>query len=157
MGTDPRARLKIEGLLPGLGGSRWEVTSDDDPSYNCVGWALGDAEHWWEPVRPMRWPEGVPREDTVEAYLAVFAIAGFTACDTADPEPGFEKVVIYGEQSGFTHAARQLPDGTWTSKLGALEDIEHDDPRSLEGSCFGRVVAFLRRPVAAVDPRSAST
>lgn len=40
---------------------------------------------------------------------------------------------------------RQLPDGKWTSKLGALEDIEHDRLDALEGDDYGRVVAYMKR------------
>jgi hypothetical protein len=43
-----------------------------------------------------------------------------------------------------THAARQLPNGRWSSKLGKLEDIEHalDD---ICGSAYGSVVPVLKR------------
>jgi hypothetical protein len=43
-----------------------------------------------------------------------------------------------------THAARQLPDGTWTSKLGISEDIQHalDD---LAGAVYRAVVQILKR------------
>ncbi|MBI4658306.1 MAG: hypothetical protein HY735_05550 [Verrucomicrobia bacterium] len=64
-------------------------------------------------------------------------------------EPDFEKVVLnVDEQHGrVTHAARQLPDGRWTSKLGPQWDINH----LLEGLCgprpaYGDVAQILRRP-----------
>lgn len=36
-----------------------------------------------------------------------------------------------------SHAARQLPNGRWTSKCGQAEDIEHD-LRDLEGRLYGK-------------------
>ncbi len=41
--------------------------------------------------------------------------------------------------------ARQLADGSWTSKLGGLEDITHPGISDLSGREYGRVVIFLRR------------
>lgn len=45
-----------------------------------------------------------------------------------------------------THAARQLPNGRWTSKLGFLEDIEHD-LHDVAGEAYGTVVVLLKRPM----------
>jgi hypothetical protein len=42
------------------------------------------------------------------------------------------------------HAARQLPTGHWTSKLGESEDIEHR-LHDLEGLIYGQVVLVLAR------------
>ncbi len=53
-------------------------------------------------------------------------------------------MAIY-EQGGETqHMARQLPSGHWTSKLGDLDDIEHD-LSALEGIEYGRVAMILAR------------
>ena len=41
-------------------------------------------------------------------------------------------------------AAGRLPSGKWTSKLGSLEDIEHE-LRDLEGRHYGRVQLILKR------------
>jgi hypothetical protein len=46
-----------------------------------------------------------------------------------------------------THAARLLPSGLWTSKLGEWEDIEHD-LLALEGDVYGTVALLLKRPCA---------
>jgi regulator of protease activity HflC (stomatin/prohibitin superfamily) len=42
------------------------------------------------------------------------------------------------------HAARQLPSGMWTSKLGALEDIEHQ-LEGLAGDRYGKIGQILKR------------
>jgi hypothetical protein len=50
------------------------------------------------------------------------------------------------DQAAPKHAARQLASGRWTSKIGVLEDIEHD-LRDLEGDEYGKVVVVIKRPV----------
>jgi hypothetical protein len=57
-----------------------------------------------------------------------------------------EKVALYATDEGPAHAARQLSNGRWTSKLGRDEDIEHE-LEGLAGSHYGAVVQFLQRQV----------
>jgi len=60
-------------------------------------------------------------------------------------EDGWEKIAIFADEQGEPlHAARQLPSGRWTSKLGADVDIEHD-LAALEGDLYGKVACFLKR------------
>jgi hypothetical protein len=40
-----------------------------------------------------------------------------------------------------------LVDGSWTSKLGPDDDIEHPTPESLAGGAYGNVVRTLKRPI----------
>jgi hypothetical protein len=138
----------LEELFPGLAETGYRITSPPDDSYNCIAWAVGVTHQWWWPlgdVTKSNWPQGVPRQETVEAFLATLAICSFTICDTADLESGFEKIAIYADARGSpSHAARQLENGRWTSKLGVREDIEHD-LHALEGTEYGKVVAIVRR------------
>jgi hypothetical protein len=73
-----------------------------------------------------------------------FATVGFENCSTDEWEPGFEKIALFARDGVPQHAARQLATGRWTSKLGAMEDIEHD-LRDLEGTLYGSVVLFMKR------------
>lgn len=58
---------------------------------------------------------------------------------------GFQKVAFFVGANGVpTHAARQLPSGLWTSKLGEWEDIEHT-LHALEGDIYGTVALLLKR------------
>jgi hypothetical protein len=83
----------------------------------------------------------------VEAFRAAFATLGYAVCAGAEPESGFEKVALFAGAHGVpTHAARQLPSGRWTSKLGELEDIEHA-LHDLTGLVYGSVVLVLKRPL----------
>lgn len=43
--------------------------------------------------------------------------------------------------------ARQLPSGAWTSKLGGLEDIEHEALDAINCDSYGEPVQFLKRPM----------
>lgn len=57
------------------------------------------------------------------------------------------KVAIYVDDSGDpSHAARQTSSGKWTSKMGELEDIEHDGLSALEGKACGTVARIMKRP-----------
>ena len=61
-------------------------------------------------------------------------------------EAGHEKVALYADDQGeWTHVARQLPDGWWTSKLGPDEDILHRTPQALAGDLYGQVQAIMKR------------
>lgn len=91
------------------------------------------------------WPPGVPREETLAAFEAAYDTLGYSRCESAQFEPGFTKVAVYAKGTVPAHAARQLPDGRWTSKLGEREDIEHLTPELLEGEVYGYVSLILRR------------
>jgi hypothetical protein len=59
---------------------------------------------------------------------------------------GIEKIAIFVDaKQAPTHAARQLPDGRWTSKFGCLEDMSHLLQQA-EGSFYGKVARYMSRP-----------
>jgi len=126
------------------------MTSPVDPDYNCIAWAAGIVNDWWWPLfdgRKTTWPVNLPREVTLAALRAVFASFGYSVLSDDSLELHFEKVAIFTDAPGVpTHAARQLPNGRWTSKLGLSEDIEHD-LRAVEGDIYGTVALILKRPV----------
>ena len=138
----------LERLFPGLRGAVYAVTSPAQPDYNCVAWATGDDSRWWWPdeFEQYYWPEEAQRRSTLDAFVDAFRTLGFEICGDSTLEPGWEKAAIYAKEDGTpTHAARQLPDGTWTSKLGQLEDIQHAEVDHVSGTAYGRPVLFLRR------------
>ena len=145
-------REVIRQLFPRLREDQAEITSLRDFRYNCVAWAAGDVSRWWWPTEPTvaYWPDGVAREETVMRFIEAFATLGYEAASTGDPEPDIEKVAIFALKNVPTHVARQLPNGSWTSKLGSLEDISHRDIYSLSGSEYGEVVVFLQRRTTSV-------
>jgi hypothetical protein len=112
-----------------------------------MAWAAGHNDLWWEPPPDGYWPPNIPADGSVEAAVRLFEHLGYRCTDIndQDSEEGVEKIAIYGDDSGYTHAARQRQGGGWTSKLGKLQDIEHATLDSLLGSDYGRVVQIMRK------------
>jgi hypothetical protein len=88
----------------------------------------------------------VPREHTIEAYQKAFEASGFAVCSSAALEPGLQKVALYATGTEPQHAARQLPTGSWTSKIGISDDIEHETLEALEGEDYSKVVLIMQQP-----------
>jgi hypothetical protein len=141
----------LEDLFPALRGKAYQITSPASDRYNCIAWAAGVVNDWWWPFGdPTKtfWPAGVPRQESLGAFQAAFATLGYIVCANAAPEVGHEKIALFADALGCpTHAARQLTTGRWTSKLGELEDIEHD-LTWLEGTEYGLVVLVMKRAPA---------
>jgi len=139
----------IKALFPRLRAAPFRVTSLPDPVYNCVAWAAGVTDDWWWPLEnptEAYWPDGVLRVRTLETIREVFATFAYAVCPGEGLEIDFEKIARFADALGVpTHAARQLPTGLWTSKLGRGEDIEHS-LHDLEGHLYGAVVLVMKRP-----------
>jgi hypothetical protein len=138
----------IETLFPSLRNSLFQITSPAARDYNCIAWAAGDTTRWWWPAPDTDvayWPAGVDLEETLDAFVAAFATLGYAPCADEESEPGYQKVALFAMALVPTHAARQLPSGRWTSKLGLREDIEHD-LQAVSGDVYGKVVMLLKRP-----------
>jgi len=136
--------------FPLLNASNHHDQSPEDDTYNCIAWALNDNSTWWDPAPgdTYAWPDGLPRELTLEVYVSLFQRFGFARCDNVDLETGFQKVALYAYDDGdFAHVARQLNTGRWTSKLGTWQDIEHATLDVLGGPYYGRVACILRKPI----------
>jgi hypothetical protein len=135
------------GAFPLLTEANHRITSPASRSYNCIAWAAGDTEAWWWPDSDEigYWPAGAVREETVAGFVAAFRSLGYEVCESGVAESGVEKVAIFALRGLPTHAARQLPSGRWSSKLGPQEDIEHT-LEALDGPVYGSIVAVLRRP-----------
>jgi hypothetical protein len=127
--------------------SCYDDVSAYDLQYNCIAWAAHDTTDWWEPDPDdlYYWPQGVPRVYTEAAYIQAYESVGFKRCGDAALETGVEKIALYTYNGQPTHAARQLPDGTWTSKLGPFEDIKHVDLACLEGPLYGEPTVYMMR------------
>jgi hypothetical protein len=92
------------------------------------------------------WLVATPPDDFgIGVLVQAFRALGYEECEGEHPEPRFEKVALYGSGAFYTHAARQLPNGEWTSKLGAEIDIEHRTPDDVAGGIYGEVVQIMKR------------
>jgi type VI secretion system secreted protein VgrG len=121
--------------FPRLGGN-FEVLAPRTKVYNCIAWSIGITNRWV-------WPGY-----TISAFDQLYGSYGYRRISTKDYrlQPGVQKIVLYGHVSKngrikCTHGARQLADGTWTSKLGKLPLIRHMSPDALNGPSYGRPIA----------------
>jgi hypothetical protein len=139
----------LDEFIKGLLGWDYDVTSDPDPLYNCIAFAVGDESIFWDPVAEgdgYYWPEGAPREYTLDAYVRAFELFGFARCDGDAVEKGYDKIAIYLGADGGIHAAKQIDEHHWKSKLGRWHDIQHELNALVEE--YGEVRVFMRRPRA---------
>ena len=141
--------INITAKFPDLTAAGYTRTSLPSIHYNCIAWAAGDDSRWWEPdpIGMFYWPDGVRREYSMRAYVAVFEKLGFQRCDNPSLEADHEKIAIYVKGGRTTHAAKQLADGRWSSKLGDWDDIIHVLD-GLNGGTYGAHSIYLRRPKA---------
>jgi hypothetical protein len=128
----PEAELEL--TFPNLRASDYRIAGPATNQLNCIAWAVGDQDAWWQAdLADAYWPEGIPTDGTIPSLVALFQFLGYEVCDTHEFEQNFEKVAIYGKGAEYTHAARQTADGRWTSKLGQSAQIEHATLDALTG------------------------
>jgi len=125
-------------------------TSEASKSYNCIAWAAGDSARFWWPIGGF-WPSNVSRKLVIDSFIDAFATLGYMECGNGDLESGYEKVAIYEKNCVPKHAARQLPNANWTSKLGRNIDIEHTleelDKIQYISDRYGQVTRFMKRKI----------
>lgn len=130
--------------FPSLKSVQHDAISLPTVQYNCIAFAAGVSDEWWEFSEGYRWP-GENRTEFIESLVTVFLNLGYDRCADGRLEGGFHKVALYADGIFYTHASRQREDGFWESKLGLDEDIEHEIPESLEGHLYGRINTFMRK------------
>jgi hypothetical protein len=126
--------------FPRLGGD-YEVLGPATKTYNCIAWSIGITNQWvWPGAR-------------VEDFDRLYGANGYRRITTLDysRQPGVDKIVLYGKRNpdgtwAATHGARQLADGSWSSKLGELPLIRHLDPNDVDGTVYGVPLAVFTRP-----------
>ena len=137
---------KIRKDFPNLTNQNHFITSPDTFNYNCIAWAFGIDNRWMEPANPdSYWPFQTVSVNPLEAMVLACRENGYEKCAGPDLEAGFIKVAIYVGPEGPRHIAIQLESGHWASKLGALEDIQHDTLACLEGKEYGKAQVFLKK------------
>jgi len=130
----------IDEEFPGVD---YRITSEQDNYYNCIAWAAGYNDDWWSHDEDYRWIG--ERGPGIQNLVSLFNALGYAECNSDLPEAGYVKVALYAKEGNWTHAARQLENGRWTSKLGIYEDIEHAAPQDLCGGLYGQVHSVMRR------------
>lgn len=135
---------QLSSKWPNLNGN-FEYTSIETKNYNCVAWAVHITH---KRIQFDYLDDGEPdMEQNVSRYIEFYIKEGFEVCENDLLENGIEKIVLYcyTDSLEFSHVARQLEDGEWTSKMGDLEDISHRTVDTLVGSFYGKPHIYLKR------------
>ena len=140
---------RAEEILKAFPGLRYDlgfqITSPSNHDYNCIAWALGKDDCWMWPEEDAEgvtaWP-GSSVDTDIQSLMEAFKRLGFEECDDECLEEGKLKIALYcyPGTTECTHAARQLANGLWTSKLGESNDIQHSTPYTIQGRLYGNVV-----------------
>jgi hypothetical protein len=126
-------------------------TSEPNDDYNCIAWACEMNDIWLWPGEnnsSSEWPNNIPRILNKTAFIKLFELFGYKILTDKNSSLEFktQKIAIYiDELNKPTHAARQLQNGKWTSKIGRNLDIEHDNLSCLEGPAYGKVDIIMAR------------
>lgn len=133
----------------------FEITSPQTPNYNCIAWAYNYNDRWMWPAPCATggldgvcyWPDDVTKTPDVDSFIEAFRKKGYEICDNADFDERFQKIALYVKPGTkeCTHAARQLRNSFWTSKLGRENDIQHGTPYTIEGNNYGEVYCIMSR------------
>ncbi len=94
------------------------------------------------------WPEEVPCDEHKESLIALFEYFGFKLCDDASVENNYDKVALYANEEGWTHTAKVIGDNVLHSKIGTAWDIHHSGGDIFVQTEYGRIFAYMRRPIA---------
>jgi hypothetical protein len=137
---------EIQRDFPALNQNNSELRSPKDFNYNCLAFALGDEQNWWEPPGEFGfyWPPGFPKDLTVPTVIGIINVHGFVVESDLTKQPETDSIAIYAKGPEWTHFAK-FTAGRWTSKLGVGRDIYHSSPKVLEGDLYGEVVKILSR------------
>ena len=133
---------KIEGV-------NFKTTSPVDENYNCIAWAAATEVNrviWPDDQDLLAWPPTIPRDESLNSFIAFFGLLGFSVCNSGEHVSGLEKIAIYMRDGKVKHACRQKSDGVWTSKLGPGVDADHLTPNVLADGSYGVIVQFMYRP-----------
>ncbi len=144
MGTEEGNYLKLK-EFPNLENEPFLITSPEIDIYNCLAWAMGDTENWWDAEEESMWLDNIPQDNLLSTLIQLLEIFGYELCAQANLEAGFEKIALFSkDKKECMHLARQLPDDNWTSKLGISYDVTHS-LEAMKGGIYGETCKFLKR------------
>ena len=143
----------LVGAFPNLANEDFETVGEPSELYNCIAFAAGDTSKWWWPDGINYWPPWATGTNRIESLIEVFAGLGYEHCDHNDTEGGYQRVALYEVDGEMKHAAMQMSNLRWRSKMGQGPVIEHDSPESLSAGICGSPTAFMRRAVEYMEYR----
>lgn len=128
-------KLRFKGYFPGLNVDAAVVSGEATGIYNCISWTVGVTDRWL-------WPG-----PTLQQFDTFYRQFGFARA-------GNGPLSAWGHSnSGMTHGSISGPGhgARWESKCGPDLRIQHG-LSELEGSTYGRVLAFYARSLALAAP-----
>jgi hypothetical protein len=137
--TNPTERKEFPHL-----GNQFQVLGPATPRYNCIAWSIGITTQWVWPAKPNK-------AATVADFDELYGKHGYRRVRGLNYErqANYDKIVLYAKRTGNTweptHGARQLSDGSWSSKLGKLPLIRHLEPEDIDGGSYGVPIAVYVR------------
>lgn len=137
--------MTLNEIFPNYLNEPFNVTSPKTPNYNCIAWAFGDDSKWYWPKSFNYWPANIRSEVDQQSFIELFELIGYSVCEEGTLEIGIEKIAIFTLNGIPTHAARQLENGNWTSKLGMENDVEHTLNCLCGGPIYGDATIFMSR------------
>jgi hypothetical protein len=81
----------------------------------------------------------------LQAFEELFTKWAWAETADANLEHGLQKIALYALFGEPTHAARLMPNGFWTSKLGGAIDITHNNLAELTGPKYGMVYKVYKK------------
>lgn len=132
----------------------FKKTSEATDVYNCIAWAanINTQRFWPDPYGGYEWPKELPFEETLDAFIEFYKTFGYSITRDGSYKEGYIKIVIFTKNSSPTHAARQLSEDTWTSKLGENIDVSHT-LAAIQDGFYGRVAVFMVKKLSAFQRR----
>jgi hypothetical protein len=139
--------------FPALTTANHSVTSDHSLIYNCIAWSLGDISKWWWPEIYGYWPEGCRRSTELSSFVDMYEYMGYSITSSLVYSTTERRIAIFVKDNKATHAAVQLDNSRWSSKLGQNQDIVHT-LSALEGPLYGSVQVYMVKSEAQLNPEN---
>lgn len=130
--------------FPKLKNEDYNIVGDFSQQYNCIAYAAGDTSRRWDSQENYYWPDYATRTSSIESLKQVFFGIGYEQCNDNKIENGYKKIALYELKGCWTHAAIQMTNGYWRSKLGDGPIIEHKTPQSLSGKTYGKPTIYMK-------------
>ena len=125
--------------------------SEETTEYNCIAFALEIQDKWIDPetqdpldgTKPW-WPDKIPRDRTLSTFIKLFELYGFQKCLDKNLEEDYVRIAIFVRGDKVAHAARQIGNGMWVSKLGNGVDCIHS-LSAIHNGMYGVVRQFMKK------------
>ena len=121
----------------------------ESEKYNCISYSLGLWYKWsWPTGNEYRyWP--IPNKtETKKAFDEFYLHHGYSLIDINNIgyESGYTKVALFVKDNIPKHAAIQLDNTHWESKMGFYEIIKHK-LNELEGGIYGNIIQLYSKKI----------